>query len=73
MPEELSPATEYHLRAAMTTTIWWILSDIPETPDFITDMITKMRDAGLSYMLCQRGVSSPYTVKPEGSRFPAHG
>lgn len=36
-------------------------------PDFITDMITKMRDAGLSHMLCQRDGSSPYTAKAEGA------
>ena len=54
MPEDLCLATEYHSRAAITMTIWWILSDMPVSPDFITDMITKMRDAGLSHMLCQR-------------------
>lgn len=63
MPEDLCLATEYHSRAAMTMTIWWILSDMPVSPDFITDMITKMRDAGLSHMLCQRDGSSPYTAK----------
>lgn len=47
--------------------IWWILSDMPVSPDFITDMITKMRDAGLSHMLCQRDGSSPYTAKAEGA------
>ena len=47
MPEDLCLATEYHSRAAMTMTIWWILSDMPVSPDFITDMITKMRDAGV--------------------------
>ena len=57
MPEDLCLATEYHSRAAMTMTIWWILSD----------MITKMRDAGLSHMLCQRDGSSPYTAKTEGA------
>ena len=57
MPEDLCLATEYHSRAAMTMTIWWIL----------TDMITKMRDAGLSHMLCQRDGSSPYTAKAEGA------
>ena len=51
----------------MTMTIWWILSDMPVSPDFITDMITKMRDAGLSHMLCQRDGSSPYTAKAEGA------
>ena len=30
-------------------------------------MITKMRDAGLSHMLCQRDGSSPYTAKAEGA------
>ncbi len=59
--------TEYHSRAAMTMTIWWILSDMPVSPDFITDMITKMRDAGPSHMLCQRDGSSPYTAKAEGA------
>jgi AcrR family transcriptional regulator len=67
MPEDLCLATEYHSRAAMTMTIWWILSDMPVSPDFITDMITKMRDAGLSHMLCQRDGSSPYTAKAEGA------
>ena len=27
MPEDLCLATEYHSRAAMTMTIWWILSE----------------------------------------------
>jgi len=67
MPEGLCLATEYHSRATMTMTIWWILSDMPVSPDFITDMITKMRDAGLSHMLCQRDGSSPYTAKAEGA------
>lgn len=67
MPEDLCLATEYHSRAAMTMTIWWILSDMPVSPDFITDMITKMRDAGPSHMLCQRDGSSPYTAKAEGA------
>lgn len=65
MPEELRLATEYHSRAAMTMTIWWILSDMPVPPAVITDMITKMRDAGLSHMLCQRDGRSPYTAKSE--------
>lgn len=56
MPEDLCLATEYHSRAAITMTIWWILSDMPVSPDFITDMITKMRDG-----------SSPYTAKAEGA------
>lgn len=58
-------ATEYHSHAAMAMTIWCILSDMPASPDFITDMIIKMRDAGLNHMLCQRD-SSPYTAKAEG-------
>ena len=66
MSEGLCLAAEYHSRAAMTMTIWCILSDILASPDFITDMITKIRNAGLSHMLCQRDSSSPYTAKAEG-------
>ena len=39
---------------------------MPVSPDFITDIIAKMRAAGLSHMLCQRDGSSPYTAKAEG-------
>lgn len=63
MPDSLRLATEYHSRAAMTMTIWWILSDMPIPPDVIASMILQMRDAGLSHMLCLRDGKSPYKVK----------
>lgn len=65
MPEDLVLATEYHSRAAMTMTIWWILSDMPVPSDVITGMIVNMRDAGLSHMLCLRDGRSPYRAEPD--------
>lgn len=65
IPEDLRLATEYHSRAAMTMTIWWILSDMPVPPTVITNMIMKMRDAGLSHMLCLRDGKSPYKAGPD--------